>query len=109
VKDGWEAMEYLEKRGDYAKAKTLSLILMDLNLVKVNGYEVFKNIKDKECLKHLPVTMLSRSSFRENVLTTCKNHANCGTALPIDENDFLKVIGSIKEFWCSVVQISKNN
>jgi len=62
----------------------------------MNGHEVFKNIKYQKHLKHLPVIMLSRSSSREN-------------AKLIDENEFLKMIGSIKEFWRPVVQLPKNN
>jgi hypothetical protein len=53
--------------------------------------------------------MLSRSSSQENVFNSYKNHANCYIAKPFDENDFLKVIGSIKEFWCRFVQLPKNN
>lgn len=109
VKDGWEALEYLEKRGIYSEAKTPDLILLDVNLPKLNGHEVLKNIKFQDHLKHLPVIMLSTSSSQEDVMSSYKNYANCYITKPVDVNDFLKVIASIKDFWISVVQLPKNN
>jgi len=65
VKDGWEAMEYLEKRRVYAKSKTPNLILPFVSSPKMNGLEVFKNIRCQEHFKHLPVRMLSEYSSRK--------------------------------------------
>lgn len=109
VKDGWEALEYLEKRGIYSNAKTPDLILLDINLPKLNGHEVLKNIKFQEHLKHLPVIMLSTSSSQEDVLNSYKSYANCYITKPIDVNDFLRVVASIKDFWISTVQLPQNN
>jgi len=105
VKDGWEALQYLEKQGSYSNALTPDLILLDINLPKLNGHEVLEQIKSKDQLKHLPVIMLSTSSSSEDILSSYKNHVNCYITKPVEVEDFLKVISSIEHFWISVVKL----
>jgi len=105
VKDGWEAILYLEKLGKYSKALTPDLILLDVNLPKLNGHEVLGKIKSKENLKHLPVIMLSTSSSAEDIEASYKNNVNCYITKPVEVDDFLKVISSIEHFWISVVNL----
>ena len=59
VKDGWEAIQFLEKKDKYKKALTPDLILLDVNLPKMNGHEVLKSIKTNDEIKHIPVIMLT--------------------------------------------------
>ena len=105
VKDGWEALQYLEKKGSYTDVLTPDLILLDINLPKLNGHEVLEQIKSKDDLKHLPVIMLSTSSSSEDVFLSYKNHVNCYITKPVEVEDFTKVISSIKHFWISVVNL----
>lgn len=105
VRDGWEALRYLEKKDSYSNARTPDLVLLDINLPKLNGHEVLKQIKSKENLKHLPVIMLSTSSSSEDVLTSYKNHVNCYITKPVEVNDFVTVISSIKQFWITIVKL----
>lgn len=109
VKDGWEAMQYLEKKGKYSEAFTPDLILLDINLPKLNGHEVLKNIRSLNNLKHLPVIILSTSSSEMDVLNSYQNFANFYITKPVEVNDFLKVISSIEYFWASVVQLPQNS
>lgn len=105
VKDGYEAILYLENKGRYADAATPDLILLDVNLPKLNGHEVLEKIKSKEQLKHLPVIMLSTSSSSEDIMASYKNQVNCYITKPVEAEDFLKVISSIEQFWISVVKL----
>lgn len=105
VKDGWEAVQYLEKKGAYSDKKTPDLILLDINLPKMNGHEVLKQIKSNPDIKHIPVIMLTTSSSEVDVISSYKNFANCYITKPVDVNSFLDVVSSIEEFWISIVQL----
>ncbi len=105
VKDGWEALIYLEKRAQYKNVETPDLILLDVNLPKMNGHELLKNIKSNENLKQIPVIILTTSTSETDVLLSYKNHANCYISKPVDVNDFLKVVASIENFWITVVRL----
>lgn len=108
VSDGAEALEFLRKKGKYAKATTPDLILLDLNLPKMDGREVLKEIKSDEELKSIPVVILTVSKAEEDVLKTYKLHANCYISKPIDLNQFSRVVKSIKEFWLTIVKLPPN-
>lgn len=107
VKDGDEALKFLNKKGPYSDAELPELILLDINLPKVNGHEVLKNIKTSNHLKHLPVIMLTTSTSEDDILTCYQNYASCYIPKPMDVNDFIKVIDSIKNFWSSIVKLPK--
>lgn len=107
VKDGWEAVQYLEKKGEYAHKTTPDLILLDINMPKMNGHEVLKEIKSNPEIKHIPVIMLTTSSSDLDVMKSYQSHANCYITKPVDVNDFLEVIATIENFWISIVQLPK--
>lgn len=101
VKDGWEAIQYLDKNGAYKLASTPDLILLDINLPKLNGFEVLKKIRSTEATKDIPVVMLSTSCSENDIKKSSKFHANCYISKPVDADDYKKVIGLIKSFWLS--------
>lgn len=107
VRDGWEAMQFLEKRGVYAQEKTPDLILLDVNLPKMNGHEVLMAVKSNESIKHIPIIMLTTSSSEKDIYQSYKNFVNCYITKPIDAGDFLKVVSSIENFWISIVTLPK--
>jgi CheY-like chemotaxis protein len=109
AKDGWEAIQFLEKKGKYANEPMPDLVLLDVNLPKMNGHEVLHYIKTSERLKHIPVIMLTTSSAENDVYRSYQNHANCYITKPVDLNNFLKVIESIENFWISIVQLPKHD
>ncbi len=108
VRDGWEAMLFLEKKQDYISAETPDVILLDVNIPKLNGHEVLANVKSNPKLKHIPVIMLTTSSSEQDVLKSYQNHVNCFITKPIETEPFSDVITSIEEFWMSIVQLPKN-
>lgn len=105
VKDGWEAIQFLEKKEKYSSALSPDIILLDINLPKMNGHEVVKYIKSSDTLKHIPVIVLTTSASPNDVLQSYQNLANCFITKPVDVEDFLKVISSIENFWISIVQL----
>lgn len=105
VRDGWEAIQYLERNDGYNDAREPDLVLLDINLPKMNGHKVLKHIKTHPDLKHIPVIMLTTSSDENDVIKSYENHSNCYITKPIDINNFLEVISSIENFWISIVQL----
>lgn len=109
VRDGWEAMLFLEKKEEYTTAETPDLILLDVNIPKLNGHEVLSKIKSNPQIQHIPVIMLTTSSSEQDILESYKNHVNCFITKPVETNAFIKVITSIEDFWISIVQLPKKN
>ncbi len=105
MKDGWEAMQFLQKSGKYSAAASPDIILLDVNLPKMNGHEVLKSIKTNDSLKHIPVIMLTTSSSERDILLSYQNHVNCYITKPVEVNNFLQVVASIENFWISLIQL----
>lgn len=108
VKDGWDALLYLEKKENYSTAVIPDLILLDINLPKMNGHEVLQKIKSNDRIKHIPVIMLSTSSAKHDINQCYKNQASCYITKPVDANDFSNVISSIEKFWFTTVKLPHN-
>jgi two-component system, chemotaxis family, response regulator Rcp1 len=105
VKDGVEAMDYLNARGKYKEAPKPDLIILDLNLPRKDGREVLAEIKSDDKLKHIPVVIMTISQAEEDILKSYNLHANCYVTKPIDLIQFIKVVKSIENFWFSVVKL----
>lgn len=108
VKDGKEAIDFLNQVGIYSTSALPDLILLDVNLPKRNGHEVLQIIKTTEKLKSIPVIMLTTSSSEIDVLKAYKNYANCYITKPVDVLDFMKIITQIEDFWISIVKLPNN-
>jgi chemotaxis family two-component system response regulator Rcp1 len=107
VQDGLEAMKFMHRQGSYANAPRVDLILLDLNLPKMDGRKVLAEIKSDDNLKRIPVVILTISRAEEDILKTYNLHANCYIAKPLDLDQFLEVIRSIENFWLTIVQLPK--
>ncbi len=105
VQDGIEAMDFLKKQGRYKESPRPDLILLDLNLPRMDGREVLAEIKKDEDLKRIPVVVLTTSSDEADIFRSYNLHANCYITKPIDLNQFIKVIKSIESFWLSIVKL----
>jgi chemotaxis family two-component system response regulator Rcp1 len=107
VFDGDEGMKYLRKEEPYHNEPFPSLVILDLNLPKKNGFEVLKEIKTDKQLKHLPVIILT-SSESENDIQQCYDlHANCYISKPVDFENFAKLFNSLIDFWCRMARVPK--
>lgn len=105
VRDGAEAIDFLRKRGKHTEADTPDLMMLDVNLPKMNGHEVLHEIKNDDELKHIPVVMLTTSSSERDIVAAYDNHANCYITKPVDVTEFLQVVSGIEHFWITLVQL----
>lgn len=105
VRNGEEAIQYLFKEGPYSDAVTPDLILLDINLPKVDGKEVLRLIKNDETLRSIPVVILTTSSAEKDIIDSYNGHANCYILKPVKLESFLSVVQSIENFWISIVTL----
>jgi two-component system, chemotaxis family, response regulator Rcp1 len=105
VPDGVAAMAFLRREGKYKNAPRPGLILLDLNLPKMDGREVLAEIKNDENLKRIPVVVLTTSKNEGDVMKAYGLHANCYVVKPVNFEQFAKVVRSIESFWFSVVTL----
>lgn len=105
VNDGVEAMEFLNRQGDYAARPRPDLVLLDLNLPRKDGRTVLAEIKGDPALMTIPVVVLTTSASDVDVERTYLLHANCFISKPVDMDGFLTVVRSIDEFWLTVVRL----
>jgi two-component system, chemotaxis family, response regulator Rcp1 len=105
VTDGMEAMAFVRKEGQYAHVPRPDLILLDLNLPKMDGREVLHEIKSDEHLKAIPVVVLTTSKDEADVLQAYGLHANCYIVKPVDFEKFAEVIKTVEIFWFMVVTL----
>lgn len=108
VGDGESALNFLYQSDGYADTPRPDLILLDLNLPKIDGRKVLADIKANEDLKRIPVVILTTSNAEEDVLKSYDLHANCYITKPIDMAQFVKVVRSIENFWFSIVLLPPN-
>jgi CheY-like chemotaxis protein len=105
VSDGVSALEFLRKEGQYAQAPTPDLILLDLNLPRMDGREVLQALKNDDELRRIPVVVLTTSEAEEDVLRSYSLHANAYVTKPVDFDRFIDVVRQIDEFFVSVVRL----
>jgi len=99
VTDGREALSYLRKKGKYADAIRPDLILLDLNLPKLDGYSVLKEIKQDEELKAIPVVILTTSEDEKDVQIAYELQASAFITKPVDFLKFVSVAKDIQQFY----------
>jgi CheY-like chemotaxis protein len=105
VSDGEEALAFLRREGRFADAPRPDLILLDLNLPRVDGREVLATIKADEELRRIPVVVLTTSQADEDILRSYQLHANAYVTKPVDFERFIAVVRQIDEFFVSVVKL----
>ena len=105
TKDGEEAMRFLERKGEYADAVRPDIILLDLNMPKLDGREVLRRIRANEDLKVIPVVVLTTSSHDQDILESYGLAANSYIVKPVDLNRFFDVVKQIENFWVQIVAL----
>jgi chemotaxis family two-component system response regulator Rcp1 len=98
-------MEFLLRPGRYVEAPRPDLILLDLNLPRMDGRQVLAEIKSHPTLKAIPVVILTTSASDADIERSYLLHANCYISKPVDLEGFLTVVQSIDNFWLSVVKL----
>ncbi len=105
VEDGVEAMAYLHQEGEFAGMPRPDLIMLDLNLPRMNGREVLAEIKANPALRTIPVVVLTTSKAEQDILQAYDLHANSYIVKPVGFVNFVEAIKSIKDYWFSLVTL----
>jgi chemotaxis family two-component system response regulator Rcp1 len=103
--DGVEAMAFLNRKGDHAQAPRPDLILLDLNLPRMDGREVLALIKDDESLRTIPTVILTTSDSEVDIIASYQLHANCYLTKPVMMEAFESLVASINSFWLTTVKL----
>jgi two-component system, chemotaxis family, response regulator Rcp1 len=103
--DGVEAMAFLKKEGTYANTPRPDIILLDLNLPKMDGREVLAHIKEDESLRTIPIVILTTSVAEVDIVKSYQLRANCYLSKPVQLDEFEALVKSINDFWLTEVKL----
>lgn len=98
VRDGEEALEFLRKSGKYARAPRPDVILLDIQLPKLDGRGVLAVIKNDDTLKAIPVVVMTVSATHKQILEEEKLHVESYLTKPFDLQQFLAVVKSLRRY-----------
>jgi CheY-like chemotaxis protein len=101
VADGRQALDFLRNRGFFAQARRPDLVLLDLNMPRMNGHEVLAAMKRDDELRTIPVVVLTTSSAREDVAASYQQHASAFVTKPMDYPSFEIAVRTISDFFQS--------
>lgn len=99
ARDGEQAMSMLRREGEHSDLVMPDFVLLDLNLPRKDGREVLAEIKADPVLKRIPVMVLSTSNAPRDVLTCYELQANAYICKPVDLDEFIELVESIRAFW----------
>jgi two-component system response regulator len=105
VPDGAAALEYVYHRGTYTNAPPCTLIVLDLNLPGLDGFEVLRRIKTDSSTESIPVIVLSSTASPEDVKQAYAKGANAFLSKPKDEEDMVAMAKSFVHYWCDMVRL----
>ena len=105
AEDGEKAMQFLRQQGEFAEAPRPDLVILDLNLPRMDGKEVLQAIKSDPAFLKIPVLMLTTSAAERDILDAYAHHVNAYITKPIDLDEFVAVVSSIEQFWLSIVRL----
>ena len=105
VNNGIEAMEFLQQEGEYADEPRPDLVLLDLNMPKMDGRDVLEEMREDPSLRRIPVVVLTSSEAEEDVVRSYELNANAYLTKPVNFDGFVDIVGRIEDFWFSVVKM----
>jgi two-component system, chemotaxis family, response regulator Rcp1 len=103
--DGVEAMAFLRRQGPHVNAPRPDLILLDLNLPRMDGREVLAHIKEDDGLKTIPTLILTTSEAEADIVKSYQLQANCYLSKPVQFDAFERLVKSIDDFWLTKAQL----
>ncbi len=108
VKDGIELLDYLHHEGMFSEQLPIpDLILLDLNLPRMNGREALREIKKDQKICHIPIVILSTSQIEEDVLQCYKLGASGFITKPVKFSDLIEIMKTLGNYWFAVVKLPK--
>lgn len=105
--DGVEGMAMLRREPPYENQPRPDLILLDLNMPRMDGREVLAQIKADPDLKLIPVVVLTSSQAEQDIVKAYNLNASCYVTKPVDLDQFVKVVKSIEGFWLEIVKLPR--
>ena len=105
VEDGEEAIFFLRRLGRFKYAPRPHLIILDLNLPKLNGREVLQEIRSDAEFNAIPVIILTTSKSDKDMLESYRLHASCYIVKPVDLKNFMAVLKETAHFWLNVARL----
>jgi CheY-like chemotaxis protein len=102
VTDGVEALKYVQGEHPYTEVPRPDLILLDLNLPRMNGHEVLATLKDSHDYRSIPIVVLSSSADSEDIRAAYIHYANCYITKPVEFKGFIRAVRSIEQFWFKI-------
>jgi CheY-like chemotaxis protein len=105
VSNGEEALQFLRREEPHPDAPRPGLVLLDLNLPRLDGREVLARMKADPDLRRIPVVVLTTSSSDEDIVRSYDLHANAYVTKPVDFDQFMSVVRQIDEFFVSIVTL----
>jgi len=106
VEDGEEALDYLFRRGRYenpASSPKPDLMLLDLNMPKMDGKQLLKQMRADPTLRRIPVVALTTSRQESDIIRTYDLGANSYIVKPVDMDQFINAIKVLKDYWFQIV------
>ena len=105
--DGVEAISFLRRQGVHTDAPRPDLILLDLNLPRMDGRQVLAEIKRDEDFKTIPTVVLTTSDAQDDIETVYQLRANCYFTKPVEYDAFESLVRNIIHFWLTIVKLPK--
>lgn len=108
MRDGESALAFLRREGEHADAPRPDLVILDLNLPRVDGHEVLAAMREDPALRRIAVAVLTTSSAEADVVRTYDLGANCYLTKPVDMDQFVRVVQAVDDFWLGMVRLPKS-
>jgi CheY-like chemotaxis protein len=109
VYDGQELLDYLHRREPYGDVAMPGLVLLDLNMPRVDGRQALEEIKADRRLRHLPVVILTTSSQEEDIYRSYDLGASSFITKPVTFEGLVAVMGSLREYWFEIVRLPETS
>ena len=107
VDDGREGLSFLQQKGEYSQMPRPDLILLDLNMPRMNGYEFLAAVKNDERFKSIPIVVLTTSDVESDVVSAYQLGAASYITKPTGIDQFMSMINKISEYWMEIVRLPR--
>lgn len=108
ARDGEQAIRYIFQKEEFSGVATPDLVLLDINLPKINGFDVLKKIKGDTTTCKIPVIMFTTSASDTDIKRAYKNFANGYIVKPDSADQLIEAMQTIEKFWVEVSQLPPN-
>jgi two-component system, chemotaxis family, response regulator Rcp1 len=107
VTDGTEAISFLRQKGKYANALLPDLVILDLEMPRMNGHAVLAEVKTDPVLRKIPIAIFSTSEAPQDITHSYELGANCYVRKPGNLQEYISAVKSIEEFWFGLARLPR--